>query len=370
MILIFLLAIVGFTEMGFSEKITENDFSATKMETVSPISERNSNKNSNASDKERNMEKGVELETIFEETTDTLNTEKVLAGDTEIETLTQITEEENSTLNTAVENTNNEEAEEELATNQQTKIDEDSTATNAVDTTNMAMADSLNSSRDLVGKNNHEFFVGVQANFNLPLIFNQNTYEVFSGKELAYTPTFGLATAVRLGYTIKQQFGFETGFIFFSRQGQDYEETFSAGTAKRQVKLQYFNIPLVLRYKFKEKKNKKMASPWVINLGAQVDLLQSAVITYNGNSFPLDSIRNLQANDKDYFRATTISGVFGMEREIYFTKFLFLGIGIRTTFSSDINAKDRPVVNDGKGYTKSHNFTFGFTLSLNFAGQL
>lgn len=258
---------------------------------------------------------------------------------------------------------------EELALTEQTESVEK--AIDLSDTTGIAAADSLMDTKpkDLVGKRNHEIFLGIQANFNLPLIFNQNTYEVFSGKELAYKSTFGIASGVRLGYTYKQQYGFETGFIFYSRQGQDYEESFSGVTAKRQVKFQYFQIPIVLRYKFKEKKTKKFPSPWVIDLGAQIDLLQSAAITYNGNDFPLDTIQNPAATDIDYFRATTVSAVIALEREIYFTKFLFLGIGIRTTFSSDINAKDRPVVNDGKGYAKSHNFTFGFTLSLNGALQ-
>ncbi|MBL4586250.1 MAG: outer membrane beta-barrel protein [Flavobacteriales bacterium] len=256
--------------------------------------------------------------------------------------------------------------------NEQEKQEEEIATIDLADTTGIATADSADvlKPKDLVGKKNHELFAGLHANFNLPLIFNQNTYEVFNGKELAYKPNFGLASGTRIGYTYKKQYGFETGFIFSSKQGQDYEETFKGVKARKQVKLQYFNIPLVLRYKFKEKKAKKFPSPWVINLGAQVDLLQSATITYNGNDFPLDSIQNPQADDKDYFRATTISAVLGLEREVYFTKFLFLGIGIRTTFSSDINAKDRPVMNDGKGYMKSHNFTFGFTLSLNFAGQL
>jgi hypothetical protein len=42
-----------------------------------------------------------------------------------------------------------------------------------------------------------------------------------------------------------------------------------------------------------------------------------------------------------------------------------LSVGMRTTFSGDINAKDHPVVNDSN-YDKSHNFTFGFTLGLNY----
>ena len=220
--------------------------------------------------------------------------------------------------------------------------------------------------KDLVGSRDHEVFAGAHVNFNLPLIFNQNTYGAFDGKELAYKPTFGLASGVRIGYTYKRQYGFQTGFIFYSRQGQDYDDNLNGFAAKRQVKLQYMQVPIVLRYKFKIKKQQKFESPWVVNLGTQIGILQSAQITYNGNEYPLGAISNPEANDKDYFKPIDVSVVLGVEKEIYFTKWLMLSVGMRTTFSGDINAKDHPVENDGKNYDKSHNFTFGFTLGLNY----
>jgi len=58
--------------------------------------------------------------------------------------------------------------------------------------------------------------------------------------------------------------------------------------------------------------------------------------------------------------------VLGVEKEIYFTKWIMMSIGMRTTFSGDINADGHPVENDGKNYDKSHNFTFGFTLGFNY----
>ncbi len=220
--------------------------------------------------------------------------------------------------------------------------------------------------KDLTGTRDHEVFAGAHVNFNLPLIFNQNTYGVFGGKELAYKPTFGLASGVRLGYTYKGQYGFQAGFIFYSRQGQDYDDKFSGLAAKRQVKLQYMQVPIILRYKFKIKKQRKFESPWVINLGTQIGILQSAEITYVGNEFPLLELETLEDDDINYFKPIDVSVVLGVEKEIYFTKWLMLSVGMRTAFSGDINAKDHPVENDGKDYSKSHNFTFGFTLGLNY----
>ncbi len=220
--------------------------------------------------------------------------------------------------------------------------------------------------RDLVRNKDHEVFVGVHANFNLPLIFNQNTYGAFDGKELAYKPTFGLASGAIIGYTFKKQYGFQTGFIFYSQQGQNYDDNLNGFAARRQVKLQYFHVPLVLRYKFKIKKQKKFEAPWVLNLGADVGILRSAEITYDGNAYPLGTISNPEANDMDYFKPIDVSVVLGVEKEIYFTKWLMMSIGMRTTFSGDINADGHPVENDGKNYDKSHNFTFGFTLGFNY----
>lgn len=222
------------------------------------------------------------------------------------------------------------------------------------------------SPKELTGTRDHEVFAGAHVNFNLPLIFNQNTYGAFDGKELAYKPTFGLASGVRIGYTYKRQYGFQTGFIFYSSQGQKYEDKLNGYVAKRQVKLQYMQVPIILRYKFKIKKERKFESPWVINLGTQIGILQSAQITYDGNKYPLGTIINPETNDKDYFKPIDVSVVLGVEKEIYFTKWLMLSVGMRTAFSGDINAKDHPVMNDGKDYDKSHNFTFGFTLGLNY----
>lgn len=220
--------------------------------------------------------------------------------------------------------------------------------------------------QDIVGSRDHEVFAGAHVNFNLPLIFNQNTYGAFDGRELAYKPTFGIASGVRIGYTYKRQYGFQTGFIFYSRQGQDYEDNLKHHVAKRQVKLIYMQVPIILRYKFKIKKQRKFESPWVINLGTQIGILRSAQITYKGNEYPLGTIANPEANDKDYFKPIDVSVVLGVEKEIYFTKWLMLSLGMRTSFSGDINAKDHPVMNDGNNYDKSHNFTFGFTLGLNY----
>lgn len=222
------------------------------------------------------------------------------------------------------------------------------------------------SPKELTGTRDHEVFAGAHVNFNLPLIFNQNTYGAFDGKELAYKPTFGLASGVRIGYTYKRQYGFQTGFIFYSSQGQKYEDKLNGYAAKRQVKLQYMQVPITLRYKFKIKKERKFESPWVINLGAQIGILQSAQITYDGNEYPLGTIINPETNDKDYFKPIDVSVVLGVEKEFYFTKWLMLSVGMRTAFSGDINSKDHPVMNDGKDYDKSHNFTFGFTLGLNY----
>ena len=227
--------------------------------------------------------------------------------------------------------------------------------------------DSLLDVQDVEEKSDdHEVFAGLQVNLHTPLIFNQNTHNVFGGKELAYKPTFGVASGLRLGYTYKRHYGVELGYVFYSKQGQHYSETLNGLSAQRQVNLNYMHIPILLRYKFKEKASKKVSSPWVINLGMQVGILQSASITHTGNEYPLTGIPNAEANHKDYFKPTDLSVVFGVEKEIYLNRFLLMGLGLRTTYSGDINAEDWPVLKDVDSHDQSHNFTFAFTVSINY----
>lgn len=227
--------------------------------------------------------------------------------------------------------------------------------------------DSLLDVQDVEEKSDdHEVFAGLQLNLHTPLIFNQNTHNVFGGKELAYKPTFGVASGLRLGYTYKRHYGVELGYVFYSKQGQHYSEILNGMSAQRQVNLNYMHIPILLRYKFEEKATKKVSSPWVINLGMQIGILQSASITHTGNEYPLTEIPNAETNDKDYFKPTDLSVVFGVEKEIYLNRFLLMGLGLRTTYSGDINAEDWPVLKDVDAHGQSHNFTFAFTVSLNY----
>jgi len=216
--------------------------------------------------------------------------------------------------------------------------------------------------KDIRPLKTHQFFLGLQGALNLASIFNQNTRGAYGARELPYRPTLGYAGAVRLGYTYKHRYGVETGFIFHSKQGQHYEGNIGAALAARQVDLSYMQIPLVLRYTFGNKFTKKTPAPWVIGLGAQFGFLTAASETFEGNEAPFDAAFTPVADYTQFIAPMEVAAVMSLDKEIYLNRFMFVGVGLRASFSSDINAEGH-AVNDG--YGKSHNFIFGFTVSFN-----
>jgi hypothetical protein len=208
----------------------------------------------------------------------------------------------------------------------------------------------------------HEMYLGVSGNVNLPMIINQNTLGAYGPKELAYSPAIGYQASVRLGYIYKNRYAIETGFIFLSHMGQNYSDVFKGKDAKRQVRLDYMHVPLLLQYRLGFSHSKKVNAPWTVGLGAQLDILRSASIGFDGNQYEpvgeLTAIPDAWA----YFSPIGISGVLNVERDFYLSKFMFVGVGLRASMSGDINSTDHPVIDD---YGLSHNFAVGLHVSLN-----
>lgn len=208
----------------------------------------------------------------------------------------------------------------------------------------------------------HEVYLGVSGNVNLPMIVNQNTLGAYGPKELAYSPAIGYQASVRLGYIYKNRYAIEIGFIFLSHMGQNYSDVFKGKDAKRQVRLDYMHVPLLLQYRLGFSHSKKFNAPWTIGLGAQIDILRSSSIGFDGNQYePVGELTAIP-DAKAYFSPIGISGVLNVERDFYLTKFMFVGVGLRATMSNDINSSDHPVDDD---YGLSHNFAVGLHVSLN-----
>ncbi len=208
----------------------------------------------------------------------------------------------------------------------------------------------------------HQFFLGISGMLNLSFIFNQNTRGAYGGRELPYLPTLGYAGAVRLGYRYKHHYGFETGFIFHSKQGQHYEGTIGNAVAARQVDLTYMQIPLVLRYSFGNVITKRIPAPWVVGIGAQLGILTSATEQFEGNEAPFKGEFVPTSDYSALISPLEVAGVFSIDKEIYFHKNMFVAVGLRATFGSDINAVGHPTPDD---YGKSHNFILGLNVSIN-----
>lgn len=207
----------------------------------------------------------------------------------------------------------------------------------------------------------HMLFLGAHGLLNLSSIFNQNTRGAFLDKELPYKPTLGYAGGIRLGYNYMHRYGFETGALF-SKQGQYYEGSIGGKQAARQVDLTYVQVPLVLRYTFGNAFKKKTPSPWVIGLGAQLGILVSASEKFDGNETDLADDFTIPEDYSTFLAPIEVAGVLALDKEIYFHKHMFVSLGLRVTFSSDMNAEGYPAPD---AYGKSHNFMFGLNVSFN-----
>lgn len=217
------------------------------------------------------------------------------------------------------------------------------------------------------GLRKHQVFLGISGMLNLASIFNQNTRGAFGTRELPYKPTLGYAGAVRLGYRYRHRIGFETGFIFHSQQGQHYEGRIGNAVAARQVDLTYMQIPLVLRYTFGNVFSNRIPSPWVLGIGAQFGFLTAATEQFEGNEVPFSGEFSTNSDYRPYLNPMEVAGVLSIDKEIYFHKHMFVAVGLRASFGSDLNAEGHPAPDD---YGKSHNFLLGLNVSFNgFLGR-
>ncbi|MFH0865518.1 MAG: outer membrane beta-barrel protein [Bacteroidota bacterium] len=254
-----------------------------------------------------------------------------------------------------------------------TTITENSTATadSVASNENIAeTADTAKITTGIVGLNNqdaqneeaaakkdptNEIHIGFFYNLNIPWILNQNTYGEFGGKELAYKFGYGSAYGIMIGYDVEKRYGFQTGIIINSSQGQKYHDTFSLyGTVDREIALDYFHIPLL--YKFKFPLNDK-ANPAILNIaaGLQYGHLKKAEKTVNG----IDSVIT------ERFNRSEIGFVLNIESDFYFANSFYFTFGLNSSIGSNINQKDwEQYVSHANGH--SYNMLVGAVCGLSY----
>lgn len=201
----------------------------------------------------------------------------------------------------------------------------------------------------------NEIHIGLTYGLNLPWILNQNTYGEFGGKELAYKFDFGSAYSITVGYDVQRRFGFQTGIIIHSRQGQKYHDTFSLyGTVDREITLDYYHIPLLLKLK-RPLGNK--TNPVMLNIvaGLQYGHLKKATETLN----------NVSTDITERFNRNEIGFIFNIESDIYLSNSLYFTFGLNSSIGNNINQKDwEQYVSHSKG--RSYNMVAGATFGLSY----
>jgi len=229
------------------------------------------------------------------------------------------------------------------------------------------MISSLNS----YGQKGKELIFGAGGALTSVWIQNQNFY---GEPEIDYAPKMGYAFSFNFGYNFTEKLSAVTEFQY-SAQGQKYDgkQSFDGHKydTKRDISLQYFNIPVFVKYSFGTGGTK-----FRFMLGPQFSFLNNATQTYtrddkvlgtyktdlNGKPFQTDA-----ENIKDRFINTDISIAFDLGADVYLSKKFFVNAGFRVNYGfKDIN-ESAYRLNDIDGeYSPSHNAWAGLYVGINY----
>ncbi len=229
------------------------------------------------------------------------------------------------------------------------------------------MISSLNS----FGQKGKELVFGVGGAITSVWIQNQNFY---GETEIDYAPKMGYALTLNFGYNFTEKISAITEFQY-SMQGQKYEQKKSSSgpnyDTKRDINLQYFNIPVFFKYSFGSSTTK-----FRVMLGPQFSFLNEATQTYtrdgktigttqtdlNGNTFVTDA-----TNIKNRFENFDIGIAVDLGADIYLSKKFFINAGLRVNYGfKDINDPAYRLKDSSGEYSPSHNAWGGLYFGINY----
>ncbi len=178
-----------------------------------------------------------------------------------------------------------------------------------------------------------------------------------SEDEVAYQqkPYFGNSYGVALGYNFSPKFGIQTEWSLNTSHGDRKEYTSTENiTQNILVKNNYFNIPIMLRYRHRLN-NKTKRNPIVMNhlVGFQYGYLKSSDIFVDNVVFPSDELLN----------RSQLGFVLGLDYDFFFNQNTSFTFGARSTFSRGINSLDQFV----NSPSSSVNVLLGINASLRYS---
>lgn len=236
------------------------------------------------------------------------------------------------------------------------------------------------------------FHLGVSGTFNSTWILNQNNYQNLSAfaqsyvrtSEMDYRKTWGGNAGIVLGYDFTKNVGIRTE-VQYNFAGQKYEDAFygpaivngdTFGTtstptkfgyvnAKRNVKLQYVQIPLF----FKFTSTKGRVAKFFFCIGPQVGL-RTGVFEEIKVADNLYTVPNgLSPSQK--FKTVDIGAALQLGTDIYCTDHLYVEVAISAYGGlNDLNGKALKEIewysqNDSE-YQKSYNVHGGLMVGLHY----
>ncbi|MBK7427354.1 MAG: outer membrane beta-barrel protein [Saprospiraceae bacterium] len=230
----------------------------------------------------------------------------------------------------------------------------------------------------------NKMYAGVNASLAAPVIINQNNY---GQRELPYdvflTGNFGV------------QFGFETSLnsaiqieINYTNSGQSYAGSYSGGSLKKDVRLQYLHVPVWYKFNFKKDTTAlRSGSKWYGAAGLFAGFLLNADMTLStGNSetdfysFSFKDNPNVNTADlnrllpqggnpdyKEVFNSFDFGVGLALGVDFYLSPKTKLNLELRGLMGvPDINAEEWRLPNRDNEYGASRTFNAGINIGFNF----
>jgi len=161
------------------------------------------------------------------------------------------------------------------------------------------------------------FRVGLSGGVNSTWLMNKNVFDANDALDIA--ATFGGRFGVDAIYSFNEKIGVGVGFNFVSRNSQKYTGDNTGLDGDLTTKLNYFDIPLMLRL--------TSSGGTYFEIGPQFGFLTSAEESYEGDSLSTWDYDDVDI--KNSFETTNIALVFGFGVDIDVTENIFITTGLR-----------------------------------------
>jgi len=210
-------------------------------------------------------------------------------------------------------------------------------------------------------------YFGIAGTVQDTWMTNQNNY---GRSPLDYQPTFGGSGNINIGFDFTNHLGIKVE-LGYGQFGQEYKKTITDSAFTRNVKMNYFMLPVMLKYR-----TGGALAKFYIAVGPQFDFLLSAKQSYllNGKAF-LDTIQDLSGKSfiagdegiKDRFASMDVLARLDLGVEITIVKKLMIDLGVKLGYGlMDLNDTDFRIKDNDGNYKATHIVTGGLTLGINY----